>query len=165
MLSPYFDPSHYDNWANLRLIEFARDLASEQRRWTAPGTYGAIDQTLAHIVGTEQYYVFRLTGEAPAVELQPREIVDLDDLAARVQWCEERLAALFARGFDPTAKTYVNPGDSRQPTMGGMLTQLIYHGCEHRAQIGTILGVHGIERPDIGGWTYSASESKPAPKS
>jgi uncharacterized damage-inducible protein DinB len=136
-------------------------MPAELRAWTAPGTYGSIEQTLGHVIGSEHYYVYRLTGEAPSVELTPSTTVDLDDLAERIRWCADRLGRLCAKDFDQNAPTHQNPGDARSPTMGEMVTQLLWHGAEHRAQIATILGAHGVEAPDMSGWTY-AEEHKTA---
>ncbi|MDQ3401417.1 MAG: methyltransferase domain-containing protein [Chloroflexota bacterium] len=154
-------PVRQGTWATLRLIALVRDLRPEQRAWSAPGTYGSIEQTLGHIVGAEHYYLYRLTGEMPSAELKPASTVDLADLEERVRWCSDRLERLCVQGFDQHAPTHRNPGDPRMPTMGGMVTQLLCHGTEHRAQIATILGAHGVESPDTSGWTY-AEQHPPA---
>lgn len=163
MASSLVGPLRHDTWATLRLIAFVHDLTAEQRIWTAPGTYGSIEQTLGHLVGAESYYVYRLTGERPVTELMPRPTVDLDDLAERVGWLSERLEQLCMRGFDHLALTHPNPGDRRMPTLGHMAAQLLWHGAEHRAQIATILGAHGIEPPDMSGWTYSEERRPTVP--
>ncbi len=161
MASALLVPVRQGTWATLRLIAFVRDLRPEQRAWSAPGTYGSIEQTLGHIVGAEHYYLYRLTGEMPSAELKPASTVDLADLEERVRWCSDRLERLCVQGFDQHAPTHRNPGDPRMPTMGGMVTQLLCHGTEHRAQIATILGAHGVESPDTSGWTY-AEQHPPA---
>jgi uncharacterized damage-inducible protein DinB len=153
--SPLTEPLHHSTWATLRLTAFVRDLPPQQRAWSSPGTYGPIDQTLAHLVGAEQYYVFRLTGERPAVELTKRSEVDLDDLAERVRWCGARLDDLMERGFDENAPTHPHPPDRRMPTLGEMIAQLLWHGAEHRTQVTSTLGAHGIEPPDASGWAYA----------
>jgi uncharacterized damage-inducible protein DinB len=157
--SALFVPLSHDAWATLRLIAFVRDLTTAQRAWATPGTYGAIDQTLGHIVGSEQYYVYRLTGERPAIELTAEPVVDLDDLARRVEWCAARLEALCVRGFNPDGATRLNPSDSRMPTMAGMITQLLWHAAEHRSQIASTLGAYGVEAPDLSGWRYAAERT------
>jgi hypothetical protein len=35
-----------------------------------------------------------------------------------------------------------------------MALQTLHHGNDHRTQIGTILGAHGRDAPDIDGWSY-----------
>jgi hypothetical protein len=36
-------------------------------------------------------------------------------------------------------------------------SQFIHHGSDHRAHIGSILGAHGVEPPDIDVWAYGRS--------
>ena len=51
-------------WANLSLFERCADLTDEQLDTTVVGTYGAIRDTLQHIVLAEQNYFHRIrTGE------------------------------------------------------------------------------------------------------
>lgn len=143
----------HNSWATLRLIDFVRRLSPEQHALTVPGTYGPIYQTLGHLVGAEQYYIYRLTGER--AETAP-DAVDLDELERRVRWNADQLEALLRSGFDEGADTHPNPRDPRMPTMGEMLAQLLWHAAEHRAQVATTLGAHGIEPPDIAGWAFAA---------
>jgi uncharacterized damage-inducible protein DinB len=154
--SALLSPLRYDTWATLRLIAFVRGSPAELRTWTVPGTYGSIAQTLGHIVGSEHYYVYRLTGEGPTVELKPAPTVDLDDLAARVRWCADRLERLCASGFDPDAPAHQRARESDPPTMGEMVTRLTWHGTEHRSQVATILGAHGLDAPDLSRWTSAS---------
>ena len=39
-------------------------------------------------------------------------------------------------------------------TIATILTQLVMHGVEHRAHVGTILGANGIEPPDLDSWSH-----------
>lgn len=150
----------------MRSIEFARTLDTEQRQWTCPGTYGSIEQTLAHIVGADRYYVFRLTGERPPdPALRPEEPVDLHELARRARRIAERYERYAAAPVDPhevrTHDVQPTPGDAetRRERVGTILAQVIHHGNEHRSQISTILGAHGIQHPDHSGWAWGAAEA------
>jgi hypothetical protein len=37
---------------------------------------------------------------------------------------------------------------------GTIVTQLFTHAAEHRAHVGTILGAHGIQLPELDSWAY-----------
>jgi len=148
-------------WATVRLIEFARGLTPEQRAWTTPGTYGSVDQTLAHIVGADRYYLYRLTGERPADgPMKEGEPVDLDELLLRVRAVAERYERYASGTVDPDEVRSQNVGPSggdaekREEKVGIILAQVAHHGNEHRSQIGTVLSAHGLEHPDYSAWAW-----------
>ncbi len=148
-------------WATTQLIEFARGLTPEQRAWTTPGTYGSVDQTLAHIVGADRYYLFRLTGQRPSdAPMKPGEPVDLADLLRRARAVAERYETYASAPVDPADvvrhELRPTPGDpeTSDVSVGTILAQVLHHGNEHRSQIGTILGAHGIEHPDYSAWAW-----------
>ena len=149
----------HHSWATIALIDFARGLDQEQRAWTAPGTFGAVDQTLAHIVGADTYYLLRLTDEEPSRGwLKESSSVDLDDLLGRAKEAADRYQA-YARGsIDPDE---VRQRKSRRETAGTILAQVIHHGNEHRSHIGTILDAHGLSHPDYSGWAWGRSLPSP----
>lgn len=158
------DLLRHHTWATIVLIEFARGLDQEQRAWTAPGTYGAIDQTLAHVVGADTYYLFRLTGERPSAgPLEKRALVDLEDLRARASEAAARYERYASGPVDPDeirrheVRPTAGDAETREETVGTILAQAVHHGNEHRSQIGTILGAHGIAHPDYSGWAWGRS--------
>jgi hypothetical protein len=53
----------------------------------------------------------------------------------------------------PEPDTMIQLSDGKRAA-ATILTQLVMHGCEHRAQIGTILGANGIEPPDLDSWAH-----------
>jgi uncharacterized damage-inducible protein DinB len=152
-----FDPLGHHVWATRRLLEFCAGLTSEQLQFTAQGTYGAIDQTLAHAMGADEYYVYLLSGERPERPLEPNTQVDLADLRARADRIATVLEGLSAARRDPSAMTPVNRGDA-PVAVGVVLAQIVHHGNEHRGHVRTILGAHGITAPDISGWAYGGQK-------
>jgi uncharacterized damage-inducible protein DinB len=155
------DLLRHHTWATVKLIEFTRGLTREQRAWTSPGTYGPIDQTLAHIVGGDRYYLFRLTGERPSDgAMTPQASVDLSDLARRTSIVAERYERYAAGPIDPDqiriheVEPTEEDAESRKESVGTILAQVLHHGNEHRAQIGTILSAHGVDHPDHSGWSW-----------
>jgi len=152
-----YGPLAHHVWATRTLLEFCGALTPDQRRLTSPGTYGAIDQTLAHAIGSDEYYLYLLTGDRPARPLEPATSVDLADLIARA----ERNAGLIERlsGWpnDPSAVTPVKRGDA-PIAVGVVIAQIVHHGNEHRGQVRTILGANGIPAPDISAWAYGGQK-------
>lgn len=146
-------------WANDQLISFCRDLSPEQLAWTSGGTYGSIHATLHHIVGAEHGYLFALTGHRPPVEeerggraMTTDWVAPLDELAERARSNLERMEQVLGNGFDPYRVIARRRGGTA--TAGIIAAQFIHHGSDHRAHIGTILGAHGIEPPDLDVWAY-----------
>jgi hypothetical protein len=60
----------HNTWANLKMIEFCRDLppAQRDRDFKIVGTYGAIRDTLHHMIGSQEGYLYTYgrSKEAPA---------------------------------------------------------------------------------------------------
>src|SRR5213594_4553635 len=79
------------SWANATLFEFCEALSPEQLAWTATGTYGSLHATLAHLVGAEFGYLFRLTGEAPGGVLREDPPPPLEEIHARERANAERI--------------------------------------------------------------------------
>jgi hypothetical protein len=44
-----------------------------------------------------------------------------------------------------------------------LINQFVHHGSDHRAQIGTILGAHGLATPDLDVWTYGKEHKAVVP--
>ncbi len=48
--------------------------------------------------------------------------------------------------------------EDREPEL---LTQLIHHGNEHRAHVGSILGAHDLEIPHYSAWAWGLVKDRP----
>lgn len=149
-------------WANLEMLAFCGRLPPEQLGWTAPGTYGTIHATLHHIVGAEHGYLFALTGARPPIEtdgggraLTTDWIAPIDELIKRERSNGERIEPVLAGDFDPQRVITRRRGD--KATAGIIVAQFIHHGSDHRAHVGTILGAHGVQPPDLDVWSYGGS--------
>lgn len=141
----------YNSWANRGLLEFVAALPPEKLDLTSTGVYGTIRDTFEHLLTAEMGYQHRLAG-LPRYDDSTRparsEMADLQRLA-------EESAAGLAHLVDalPEPATML-PTSSGQRAAATILTQLIMHGVEHRAHVGTILGSNGIEPPDLDSWAH-----------
>jgi uncharacterized damage-inducible protein DinB len=141
----------YNTWANQALIDFLRTMPPETLDLTAGGVYGTIRDTLEHLFTSQLGYQARLAG---LPRHQPEEPAEPPDLAG-LQRFADRAAAALAN----LVEVLPEPG-TMLPTSSGMraaatvLTQLVMHGVEHRAHVGTILSANGIEPPDIASWAH-----------
>ena len=54
---PMLRQMRHDVWATAQLLERCSSLTPEQLQLTAPGTYGSIQKTFAHIVRANEGYL------------------------------------------------------------------------------------------------------------
>lgn len=141
-------------WANLRLLERCATLTSDQLEATSAGAFGSIHATLHHIVTSEQSYFSRIsTG-------QPRRYPDdapLLTLAEMVESARTTGAGLIEWAPRVQAGDTVRidwDGTPRDVPKTIILTQVINHATEHRAQIMATMTQLGIQPPDLQGWSY-----------
>lgn len=165
MTPPMLRQLRHDVWATERLTMHCRTLSADQLELTVPGTYGTIRGTLAHIVTSDESYLTRLLGvlfHEPPFRLD--HDVTLEESATHLAHVKEGIERLFASGeFDPDrviADTPLRRPEHPRFEMDAWapLTQFVHHGSDHRAHIGTILGAHGIEAPDLDVWTYAMEQ-------
>ena len=141
-------------WANLRLFERCAALTAEQLDATIPGAYGSIYDILQHIVTAERSYFSRISTGQPyprPANASPMTMAEmLDSLRATgtglIEWAP-RVQAEDAVQIDWE-------GTPRSVPKTILLTQVINHATEHRAQIMVIMTQMGIEPPDLDSWTY-----------
>lgn len=144
----------HNTWANISLLEFCRSLTEEQLKTTLNGTYGSIYDTFIHIVLAENGYLARVShtqryrhpADAPPLTLPEMAIMAQETGEGLVQW------AARVRPDDAVAMDW--DGTLRDVPKTVILTQVINHATEHRAQIMTILTQLGIEPPELSAWTY-----------
>jgi uncharacterized damage-inducible protein DinB len=141
----------YNSWANQGLLEFLGGLPPETLDLTATGVYGTIRETFEHLLTSEIGYQRRLA-VLPRYDKSGRpERPELSDLQAIADESAASLASLVDSLPDPARMLPTNTGQRAAATV---LTQLVMHGVEHRAHIGTILGSNGIEPPDLDSWAH-----------
>ncbi len=145
------DVIRHNSWATAQLIEHVQSMPPATLDLSAPGTFGTIGATLAHIVGAERAYLARLKGETPtAVE----RTQDLARLAEQARSIGEELEHLLQGGIDPDLEVQTKLG---QQTAGIVLAQIVNHATEHRAHICTVLGAHGRQPPALDAFAYRAA--------
>jgi uncharacterized damage-inducible protein DinB len=144
-------------WANLRLIDSCGALDAPQLEKNAIGVYGSIYDTLRHIVGAEQNYLKLLTGQQPAIRLRGEDTPEIAVIRDQARLTGEGLIA-YAGGVTSGDVGYGDDDEDENivwPIPAGfLLTQVINHATEHRAQIMTLLTQLGIEPPDLSGWKF-----------
>jgi uncharacterized damage-inducible protein DinB len=147
----------HKTWATLRLLEHCQALDDDQLRLTIPGTYGTILDTLRHVVGADEDYFTVLTGEQPAEWFlaETWDTVSLDDFVMSTRRRGPGWEAV-AEDRDIQRRPAVFPDGIGWP--GAVLVaQALHHADDHRTQICSILGAHGLEVPRLDVWAYARS--------
>jgi uncharacterized damage-inducible protein DinB len=141
-------------WASVRLLDVCAGLTDEQLATHVPGTYGSILDTARHLVGTDAFYLFRITGDdAHTLDEDHMNIAELRDAQARLR---DVWSGILASDPDPDAPLIVRNDDGSEfhTTMAIRLAQALHHGTDHRSQICTALTTLGIEPPGVDVWAY-----------
>jgi uncharacterized damage-inducible protein DinB len=144
----------HNRWANMRILERCAGLTDEQLDATIAGTYGAIRDTLQHIVTAERSYFSRIsTGQRYN---RPEDAPPLT-LAEMVESARTTGSGLIEWAPKVQAGDTVQidwDGTPREVPKTILLTQAINHATEHRAQIMAILTHLGIQPPELDSWSY-----------
>jgi uncharacterized damage-inducible protein DinB len=151
---PLDDAFRHNAWATVKLIDACAELRPEQLATPTPGTYGSIDETLRHIVGSDGWYLsfFRDKG---VVRFEGDALPDLVDLRAGMTSNGALWIDVLNEWPDADHELEEVDGDERYvATVGVRLAQVVHHGTDHRSQICTALTLLGIEPPDIAVWAY-----------
>jgi uncharacterized damage-inducible protein DinB len=147
-------------WATVRLIEACSSLASDQLASPVAGTYGSILDTLRHLVGSDDWYLYVITGG-----LRPRideDGMDLGELRDAAESHAEAWTAVLAEGRDPDTVVIAHRPDGSEghAPLGIRLAQVLHHGTDHRSQICTGLTALGVEPPDIDVWAFGEQDGR-----
>jgi uncharacterized damage-inducible protein DinB len=147
-------------WANLNLLERCAELTSEQLQTTMVGGFGSIQDTLEHIIKAEQSYYSRISTGQPHYRSEDEPAFTIADMVES--------ASTTGEGFIEWAPK-VQAGDTVRIDWDGtprdvpktiILTQVINHATEHRAQVMAIMTQLGIEPPSLDSWTYFDQQGK-----
>jgi len=145
----------HHTWATVRLIDACLALDPSQLDTAVPGTYGAILDTMRHLVGSDHDYLWVINDQStPTID---EDSLDLGELRAAMLDDGEAWARLLANGPDPDSMTIRRNDDGSEynAPLGIRLAQALCHGTDHRSQICTALSSLGIEPPGIDLWAYA----------
>jgi len=144
--------ARYNAWANQRVFDACAAIATEQLSEEARGTYGSVGDTLAHMVEVEDIYLLMLRGEDVGQITNDEGYMshDAEWFANRSRELGDRYReTLEANNEDWLNDTYVVPWFGFPITRRDGLLQVWLHSAQHRAQVLSALGSHGIDVPDV----------------
>ena len=145
---------NHNLWANLRLLDVCAELSSEQLESTITGTFGSILDTFQHIALAERSYLSRISTGQRYHHPEDAKPMTIAEMKESVQETGKGLLD-WAQKVQIEDKVLIDwDGTPREVPKTIILTQVINHATEHRAQIMVILTQLGIQPPDLDSWTY-----------
>ncbi len=153
----------YNKWANLHLLDVCARLSDEQLQLTAPGTYGTIAATLAHLLGAEQRYLRRLAGTKPEFSEHDATSTSLAVLRQHAVQSGDLLIRAASQTTPDDTIDEERDGGVMKLHLGVVLLQAMHHGNDHRTHICTILGAHDIPYGDMDVWSYGQASGAIVP--
>jgi uncharacterized damage-inducible protein DinB len=155
------DAFAHNAWATLRLIDSCTSLSPQELETAVPGTYGSILETMRHLVGSDSWYLFDITGD------RARRIdevhMGLPELRAAAEADAIAWSAFLATEPDPNAvlrEVDETDGYERDAPVGIRLAQALHHGTDHRSQICTALTTLGVVPPAIDVWHFGEQDGR-----
>jgi uncharacterized damage-inducible protein DinB len=151
-------------WANETLLAFCEGLTPDQLALTAPGTFGTVEETFAHLAANEEGYLKELAGVGVTGEMRttifdgeaPRTLASARTVLAKTA---EAWRQVVTDWPENAVKDFPWEGTIERLPVSVFVGQAINHGTEHRAHIRTVLSSHGIEPPTIDFWAWSEATS------
>jgi uncharacterized damage-inducible protein DinB len=144
----------YNYWATRRIVDAAANLTAEQFTAPTPLSWGSVRDVLTHVLSAEWIWRLRCQeGLAPAKLFDPAAFPTLDALLAR--WAEEEAAMrAYVASLDDAALnrplTYRNTaGQPFTMLLWQILTHIVNHGTQHRAEVAHVLTSLGHSPGDI----------------
>jgi uncharacterized damage-inducible protein DinB len=138
----------HKTWSTIEVLEACRSLTPEQLAAAVPGTYGSIHATLQHLVGSDESYLFKLTGVRHFPELHDEnDPPPLPELIERTARAGTGWSDLAARPDQHLREVVTRDGWRTQAVI--LLVQALHHANEHRSQVLTIIGARGFDLPGI----------------
>jgi uncharacterized damage-inducible protein DinB len=154
----------YNAWANAQVFDVCRGVDQAQLDAAAPGTFGSITETLAHMMLVEGAYLLMVRGQFDALP-RFREESSSWDLGAWAQRADrlreeyrELLASVDAGFYDQPLNV---PWFDFALTKHDGLLQVLSHSAQHRAQVFSVLGERGVKVPDLDYVLYVQSKGRP----
>ena len=137
-------------WATLRVIDACLDLSVEELETSVLGTRGPMLETLRHVVLSDAFDLFTLTGDR-AFDID-EERVSLAEARVIMERNGSGWAEYISRSLDPDEMVHEvdkTDGYQRWAPVGFRLAGALHHGTDHRSQVCTALTTLGVEPPRI----------------
>jgi uncharacterized damage-inducible protein DinB len=137
-------------WATARVIDACLDLSVEELKTSVPGTRGPMLETLRHVVLSDAFDLFTLTGDQ--IFDIGEEHLSLAEARVVMERNGSGWAEYISRPLDPDEMVHEvdeTDGYQRWAPVGFRLAGVLNHGTDHRSQVCTALTTLGVAPPRI----------------
>lgn len=137
-------------WATSRVIEVCLDRSVEEMGTDVPGTRGPMLETLRHLVLSDTFDLFIMTGDRAFH--RDEEQLSLAEARVVMERNGSGWAEYLSRSLDPDEMVHEvdeTDGYQRWAPIGFRLAGVLNHGTDHRSQICTALTTLDVEPPRI----------------
>lgn len=141
-------------WADDKLFEFLDTLPDDAWRARAAPDEWHVAALAFHLVASADWYRFQLGGQL-ALTSEPQSIAEVRALRSTWQAINRFLVAECDN--DDEMLSYAEDGEAHHVLRSRVLTEVIVHSVEHRAQIAAALKAGGhtpLELEDYSAWAY-----------
>jgi uncharacterized damage-inducible protein DinB len=150
-MTPLLEQLTYDRWANLCMIDGAKELDSQAFKQQVTSSFPSVHQTLVHILWAEELWLERWQGRSFVQSLDPEEFPSLQIVRKRLEDIHARQMQ-FLKGLSPEAADpivgYVNfQGQRWEYPLRQTVQHLTVHSAYHRGQLATLLRQLGVVPP------------------
>ncbi|MFN8619044.1 MAG: DinB family protein [Dehalococcoidia bacterium] len=147
----------HHRWATLTLIDHLAGRPAEDLDRRAPGGFGAIAETLTHMLYNEVRFIDVLEGRQADFDASPPPGPSLTQLRQIAVENSERLIAIAGRTEETDRLSGTFRGQPFDFPAYIPLFQAYHHGVEHRTNITSILATYDLPVPNIDLWSFNAA--------
>jgi uncharacterized damage-inducible protein DinB len=144
----------YHYWSNARILGAAQRVSPAQFTSANTSSYGSLRGTLAHCLASEVIWLKRLQGAQPPIAAQRQDEFPTPQALIET-WtnAETRMRAYLEPLTDETALSILDYKNSQgmvfHNTVWGILTHVVNHGTQHRAEAAAMLTDFNCSPGDI----------------
>lgn len=143
----------YHYWANERILRATANLSQEQFTAKVFPHHNSLRGTLVHVFSAEWIWLERWNGTSPSAMLREEDYPTFKDVQDRWHEEEERVRAFLAELHEDDLLRVVNYTNTKGKAFAfplwQLMTHVVNHGTQHRAEAAAMLTELGHSPGDI----------------